>query len=116
MKKKLFLIVALVMCALGSAFAQTKVDSKKLGKTLEKNKDSSAVFVSEIDLSEMTVSDSGAFTIPIFAKSKISVVSGMDMTNIKERIAYTKKSQFSVTFETKSLKPKTYAITKIDGI
>ena len=116
MKKKLFLIVALVMCALGSAFAQTKVDAKKLGKTLEKNKDSSAVFVSEIDLSEMTVSDSGAVTIPIFAKSKISVVSGMDMTNIKERIAYTKKSQFSVTFETKSLKPKTYAITKIDGI
>ena len=87
MKKKLFLIVALVLCALGSAFAQTKVDSKKLGKTLEKNKDSSAVFVSEIDLSEMTVSDSGAVTIPIFAKSKISVVSGMDMTNIKERIA-----------------------------
>ncbi|MBR6296606.1 MAG: leucine-rich repeat protein [Treponema sp.] len=116
MKKKLFLIVALVLCALGSAFAQTKVDSKKLGKTLEKNKDSSAVFVSEIDLSEMTVSDSGAVTIPIFAKSKISVVSGMDMTNIKERIAYTKKSQFSVTFETKSLKPKTYAITKIDEI
>ncbi len=116
MKKKLFLIVALVLCALGSAFAQTKVDAKKLGKTLEKNKDSSAVFVSEIDLSEMTVSDSGAVTIPIFAKSKISVVSGMDMTNIKERIAYTKKSQFSVTFETKSLKPRTYAITKIDGI
>ena len=116
MKKKLFLIVALVVCVLGSAFAQTKVDSKKLGKTLEKNKDSSAVFVSEIDLSEMTVSDSGAVTIPIFAKSKISVVSGMDMTNIKERIAYTKKSKLAVTFETKGLKPKTYAITKIDGI
>ena len=116
MKKKLFLIVALVMCALGSAFAQTKVDAKKLGKTLEKNKDSSAVFVSEIDLRKMTVSDSGAVTIPLIAKSKISIVSGMDMTSIKERIAYTKKSKLAVTFETKGLKPNTYTITKIDGI
>ena len=93
MKKKLFLIVALVLCALGSAFAQTKVDAKKLGKTLEKNKDSSAVFVSEIDLRKMTVSDSGAVTIPLIAKSKISIVSGMDMTSIKERIAYTKTNE-----------------------
>lgn len=99
-----------------TCFAQTVVKEKELGKKLEKNKDSSAVFVSEIDLSKMSVSDTGTITIPLFAKNKISIVSGMDMTNIKERIAYTKKSVFLVTFQTESLKPKIYAITNIAGI
>ncbi|MBQ2553041.1 MAG: hypothetical protein II563_09390, partial [Treponema sp.] len=99
-----------------TCFAQTVVKEKELGKKLEKNKDSSAVFVSEIDLSKMSVSDTGTITIPLFVKNKISIVSGMDMTNIKERIAYTKKSVFLVTFQTESLKPKIYAITNIAGI
>ena len=96
-----------------TCFAQTVVKEKELGKKLEKNKDSSAVFVSEIDLSKMSVSDTGTITIPLFVKNKISIVSGMDMTNIKERIAYTKKSVFLVTFQTESLKPKIYAIMSI---
>ncbi|WP_296330842.1 hypothetical protein, partial [uncultured Treponema sp.] len=62
-----------------SLFAQTNVAEKKLGKTLEKNKDASAVFVSEIDLSQMSVSDNGTVTLPLFAKNKLSIVSGMDM-------------------------------------
>ncbi len=111
------LLSLLALLSLGFVtFAQTTVAEKKLGKTLEKNKEASAVFVSEIDLSQMSVSDSGTITLPIFEKNKISVVSGMDMANIKERIAYTKKSVFSVTFTTKNLKPNTYAITSIAGI
>ncbi|WP_296327741.1 hypothetical protein [uncultured Treponema sp.] len=111
-------IIAFLLSALltASLFAQTTVAEKKLGKTLEKNKEASAVFVSEIDLSGMKVSENGTITIPLFAKNKISVVSGMDMTNIKERVAYTKKSKLATTFETKDLDSKTYAITKIDGI
>ncbi|MBR4322533.1 leucine-rich repeat protein [Treponema sp.] len=111
-------IIAFLLSALltVSLFAQTTVAEKKLGKTLEKNKEASAVFVSEIDLSGLSVSENGIITLPLFAKNKISVVSGMDMTNIKERIDYTKKLKLATTFETKDLDSKTYAITKIDGI
>ena len=99
-----------------SLFAQTKVAGNKLGKTLEKNNDASAVFVSEIDLSRMTVSENGTVTIPLFAKNKIKVVSAMDMTSIKERIAYAKKKALPVTFAVKDLTTLTYEIAAIDGI
>ena len=99
-----------------TAFAQTSVDAKKLGKVLESNKDGSAVFVSEVDLSGMAVADDGKIALPLFAKNKIVLVSGMDMTCIHERIAFANKKKFAVTFETKDLAAKTYAITKIDGI
>ena len=107
------LLVALISVSL---FAQTNVAEKKLGKTLEKNKDATAVFVSEIDLSGMNISANGTITLPLFAKNKLSIVSGMDMTNIKERISFANKKAFITTFATKDLDSKTYAITKIDGI
>ena len=99
-----------------SLFAQTKVDAKKIGKTLEKNKDETAVFVSEIDLSKMQITESGTVTIPLLAKSKIMIVSGMDMTGIKSRLSYSKLNKWSTTFEVKDLASKTYAITNIAGI
>ena len=74
-----------------SLFAQTTVAEKNLGKTLEKNKNETAIFVSELDLSLMRVSESGTVTLPVFAKNKIKIVSGMDMTNIYERIKYANK-------------------------
>lgn len=113
---KKFLSLLLISLFSISLFAQTNVAEKKLGKNLENNKDETAVFVSEIDLRKMTVTESGTVTIPLFAKNKIKVVSGIDMTNIKERIAYTKKEKLATTFEVKDLASKTYAITKIDGI
>ena len=99
-----------------SLFAQTNVPSSKLGKTLEKNKKENAVFVSEIDLSKMQVSETGVITLPLFAKNKIKIVSGMDMTNITERIAYAKKTLFLTAFEVKDLLSKTYMIIKIEDI
>lgn len=99
-----------------SIFAQTNVADAKLGKALEKNKDANAVFVGEIDLASMSVAEDGSITLPLFAKNKIKVVSGMDMTNIAERIAYTKKAKFATTFAVKDLPSKTYAITDIAGI
>ena len=114
MRKLIAVLVAALISV--SLFAQTNVAEKKLGKTLEKNKDATAVFVSEIDLSQMSVSESGTVTLPLFVKNKISVVSGMDMTNIKERISFANKKAFITTFATKDLDSKTYAITKIDGI
>lgn len=114
MKKNISLLLTAFISF--SLFAQTKVDAKKIGKTLEKNKDASAVFVSEIDLGVMTVSESGTVTIPLFAKNKIKVVSAMDMTSIKERIAYAKKNVFEVTFQTQDVPSHTYGITAIKGI
>ena len=113
---KKYLSLLLISLFSFSLFAQTKVDAKKIGKTLEKNKDASAVFVSEIDLGGMTVSESGTVTIPLFAKNKIKVVSAMDMTSIKERIAYAKKNVFEVTFQTQDVPSHTYGITAIKGI
>ena len=100
-----------------SLFAQTNVAEEKLGKTLEKNKDLNAVFVSEVDLSQMTVSGE-EIKLPLFKKNKLQIVSGIDLTNIKERISYAKKSSFKTTFLTKDLsqKIKIYTLTEIEGI
>ncbi|WP_296332402.1 hypothetical protein, partial [uncultured Treponema sp.] len=77
MRKLITVLLAALISV--SLFAQTSVAEKKLGKTLEKNKDASAVFVSEIDLSQLSVLDNGTVTLPLFAKNKLSIVSGMDM-------------------------------------
>ncbi len=114
MKKHIILLIATFLSF--SIFAQTNVAEAKLGKALEKNKDANAVFVSEIDLTSMAVADDGNIILPLFAKNKIKVVSGMDMTSIAERIAYTKKTNFATTFSVKDLPSKTYAITDIAGI
>ena len=114
MKKLIALFAALLLA--GTAFAQTKVDAKKLAKALESNKDSSAVFVSELDLSGLKVADDGKITLPLFAKSKAVIVAGMDMANIKERIEFANKKSFAVTFETQFLSSKRYMLTSIEGI
>ncbi|MDY5683201.1 MAG: SUMF1/EgtB/PvdO family nonheme iron enzyme [Treponema sp.] len=114
--KKYLLLLLLSLFSI-SLFAQTKVAEEKLGKTLEKNKDLNAVFVSEINLLQMTVSGE-EIKLPLFNKNKFQIVSEIDLTNIKERISYAKKSLFKVTFLPKDLsqKIKVYTLTKIDGI
>ena len=114
MKKYLSLI--LISLFSFSLFAQTTVAEKSLGKTLEKNNDAAAVFVSEINLSKMQITESGTVTIPLLAKSKIKIVSGMDMTGIKSRLTYSKLKKWNTTFEVKDFSSKTYAITNIAGI
>ena len=114
MKKYIGLLLISLLSA--SVFSQTVIKEAKLGKELEKNADASAVFVSEMDLKKMKVTETGTVIIPSLSKAKIKVVSGMDMTFISERIADEKKAKFNVTFEVKDLSAKTYAITKIEGI
>ena len=99
-----------------SLFAQTKVDAKKIGKTLEKNKDATAVFTCDMSLSGMKVENDGTVILSALAKNKVKIVSGMDMTNIAERLNYANKVTYLVTFETNDLSSKSYLITKIDGI
>ena len=101
-----------------SLFAQTKVDAKKLGKALETNKDAAAVFTCDISLSEMKVANDGNVILTALAKNKVTIVSGMDMTDLAQRISYSKKTDATITFESKDLsgKIKIYALTKISGI
>ena len=113
--KKLITILSLFALCMG-LFAQTSVPEKKLAKTLEKNKNENAVFECEMDLSRLAVSESGNVSIPLLSKSKVSIVSGMDMTDIRERISHSNRSTFPVTFEARSVKPNSYAVTKIGGI
>ena len=114
MKKYLSLLLISLFSI--SLFAQTKVDAKKIGKTLEKNKDATAVFTCDMSLSEMKVANDGNVILPALAKNKVKIVSGMDMTNIAERLNYANKVTYLVTFETNDLSSKSYSITKIDGI
>lgn len=113
---KRFLLLSLLSCFCINVFAQTVIQDSKLGKTLEKNKDEMAIFLSEIDLRKMSVAADGKIIIPILAKSKITVVSGMDMTDIEKRIQYSGKDKHETTFEVKDISSKTYTITKIEGI
>lgn len=113
MKRYVTILCALMISV--NLFGQTKVDAKKISKTLDSNKDAGAVFESEISLEGIKVTAEGTVKIPFLAKSKSKFVSGMDMTNISERVSYVNKPLLT-TFEVKDLAAKTYAITKIDGI
>ena len=63
----------------------------------------------------MNVAPDGTVTIPFFTKTKSKFVSGMDMTNIVERVSYANK-KLVTTFTVKDLASKTYAIINIAGI
>ena len=114
MKRLLTVLIAALL--LVPAFAQTTVDEGKLVKTLEKNKDEDASFASEIDLSRMKVYSDGEVSIPLFAKSKVNIVSDIDMIDIEIRMSNARKSRFNVLFKVKDIRTKTYKITRIAGI
>ena len=67
-------------------------------------------------LSGMKVANDGNVILPALAKNKVKIVSGMDMTNIVERVSYANKDIYIVTFKTISLAPKIYSISGIDGV
>ncbi|MDD7611960.1 MAG: SUMF1/EgtB/PvdO family nonheme iron enzyme [Spirochaetales bacterium] len=114
MKKYLSLILISLFSI--SLFAQTKVDAKKIGKTLESNKDATAVFTCDMSLSGMKVANDGTVILSALAKNKVKIVSGMDMTNIAERVAYANKKTYMVTFETVNVDDKKYSVVAIGGI
>ena len=64
----------------------------------------------------MKVANDGNVILPALAKNKVKIVSGMDMTNIVERVSYANKDIYIVTFKTISLAPKIYSISGIDGV
>ena len=112
--KKLFAALMALFVSF-SVFAQTTVDSSKLGKTLEKNKDDSIVFVSSLDFTKAEVNKDGEVKIPSLLKSKIKIISDVDLTEIAGRAKHAGKN-LETTLEVKDLSSKTYVITKIDGL
>lgn len=114
MKKICLLIFSVLLTT--TMYAQTVVKQNKLETTLDKNQESNIVFISELDLSKMSITETGTIILPFMKKNKVMFVSGMDMSYIKERIAYTKKKKFQTTIEVKDIITKTYMITKIEGI
>ena len=113
--KKIYLLILSVLLTT-TIYAQTVVKQNKLETTLDKNQESNIIFISELDLSKMSITETGTIILPFMKKNKVMFVSGMDMSYIKERIAYTKKKKFQTTIEVKDIITKTYMITKIEGI
>ena len=115
---KKIIVLLLISLFSTSLFAQTKVDVKKLGKTLESNKNIDSKFEVELSFSDFSVNTDGTVDIPLLAKNKVKIVSGMDMTDLAQRISYSKKTDVTIIFEPKDLggKIKIYSLTKIYGI
>lgn len=113
--KKIYLLILSILLTT-TMYAQTVVKQNKLETILDKNQESNIVFISELDLSKMLITETGTIILPFMKKNKVMFVSGMDMSYIKERIAYTKKKKFQTTIEVKDIITKTYMITKIEGI
>ena len=116
MIRKLFAIIVFVFFSVAT-FAQTKkIAEKKLVKTLENNKKTDIVFVSEINLQGVRIETDGHIELPIFNQSSVSLFADIDTTFLKERIEHTKRQVFKVTIATKNIDEKSYRLTDIEGI
>lgn len=115
MKKHLLVILSLLFSTM--LFAQTKqIDASKLVKTLEKNKKTSIVFASSVNLKGLSIKSDGALTIPSLASEKIKFIAGIDTEALQERLNYKNLSAYDIELVLKDVATKTYEITKIAGI
>ena len=115
MKKHLLVILSLLFSTM--LFAQTKaVEASKLVSTLEKNKKTTIVFTSSVNLKGISVKSDGALTIPSLASEKIKFIAGIDTEALQERLNYKNLSSYNIELVLKDVATKTYEITKIAGI
>ena len=115
MKKHLLVILSLLFSTM--LFAQTKaVEASKLVSTLEKNKKTTIVFTSSVNLKGISVKSDGALTIPSLASEKIKFIAGIDTEALQERLNYKNLSAYNIELVLKDVATKTYEITKIAGI
>ena len=117
MKLKKIFALMLSILFLAALSAQTKeVPTNKLIKTLEKNKKTEIVFISDVDLSNIEVLDNSIVVIPSLKSDKINFISEIEINYLTERLEYSNYSIFKVEFMLHNKELKTYAITKIHGI
>ena len=114
--KKILLGIVLLFCAT-VFFAQTKqIDASKLVKTLEKNKKTSIVFASSVNLKGLSIKSDGSLVVPALASEQLKFVAGIDTEALQERLNYKNLSTYKIELVLKDVSTKTYEITKIDGI
>ena len=114
--KKILLGTVLLFCAT-VFFAQTKqIDASKLVKTLEKNKKTSIVFASFVNLKGLSIKSDGSLVVPALASERLKFVAGIDTEALQERLSYKNLSEYKIELVLKDVSTKTYEITKIDGI
>lgn len=114
--KKILLGIVLLFCAT-VFFAQTKqIDASKLVKTLEKNKKTSIVFASSVNLKGLSIKSDGSLVVPALASERLKFVAGIDTEALQERLSYKNLSEYKIELVLKDVSTKTYEITKIDGI
>lgn len=122
--KKIGLFLSLLLLAGMSVFAQTKqvVPAKKLMAALEKNKDTSALIQSSVNV---TLTSAVEIHVQELENSKLIKISQLKDTdacsfaNISERIQHSGKKVLDVTFRLKEIVSKkevVYEIYSIDGI
>ena len=115
MKKHLLVILSLLFSTM--LFAQTKqIDASKLVKTLEKNKKTSIVFASSVNLKGLSIKSDGSLVVPALASEQLKFVAGIDTEALQERLSYKNLSEYKIELVLKDVSTKTYEITKIDGI
>ena len=114
---KKYLSILLISLFSISLFAQTKVvDASKLVSTLEKNKKTTIVFTSSVNLKGISIKSDGSLSIPSLASEKIKFIAGIEIESLQERLSYKNLSSYNIEIVLKDVATKTYEITKIDGI
>ena len=117
MKLKKSMIFIWTLFVITTLSAQTKnIQKDKLLKTLEKNKKTEIVFISDVDLSNIEILDNSIVVIPSLKSDIINFISEIEIDYLTERLEYKKFTTFKVEFVLNNKELKTYAITKIHGI
>ena len=117
MKLKKLMIFIWTLFVITTLSAQTKnIQKDKLLKTLEKNKKTEIVFISDVDLSNIEILDNSIVVIPSLKSDIINFISEIEIDYLTERLEYRKFPTFKVEFVLNNKELKTYAITKIHGI
>ena len=117
MKLKKSMIFIWTLFVITTLSAQTKnIQKNKLLKTLEKNKKTEIVFISDVDLSNIEILDNSIVVIPSLKSDIINFISEIEIDYLTERLEYRKFPTFKVEFVLNNKELKTYAITKIHGI
>ena len=118
MKLKKLIVFFLNLYFIANMAAETKfIEKEKLIKTLEKNKKTDVVFVSNVDLKGITVfENSSQIIIPSLKSEKLIFISKIETDYLTERLKYINLPTYNIEFVLLDSDRKIYGIKKIYGI
>ncbi len=127
-KIKIFAALALALTATLMAYAAAKViDEKSIVKTLESNTKETPI-QARIGIQGIETNEDGSIAITmtrdvkgksnptVLTSKKFTIISGIDLKDIGQRLEHAGLPSYGVEFVLTSRKPKTYTLTKIEGI